>query len=433
MQRYSPDKQSGLYFSKSKRENAGRKKMKAYERLLKYITVWTTSDENSTTVPTTKRQLDLGNLLVEEMKEMGLSDVSMDEYGYVYGYLPATEGMEDVTPLGLIAHLDTAPDFNGQNVKPQIIQDYNGEDVVLGTSGRVLAVKDFPRLKGYKGRTLITTDGTSLLGADDKAGIAEILTAAEDLMREKTPHGKICIAFTPDEEVGGGAQYLKIKEFGATYGYTLDGSHEGEIQFENFNAAGAEVTVHGVNVHPGSAKDIMKNAQTIAMEIHGLLPKDACPEKTEGYEGFYHLVSVQGNVTTTKMKYFIRDFDRKSFDARAQKLRDIAEEMNKKYGEGKVEVEIVESYYNMREKIEPCMQLIDYAKAAIEHAGITPIVSPVRGGTDGARLSFKGLPCPNLGTSGHAYHGPYEHISVEGMDICVDVIVELIKLYTEGC
>ena len=216
MQRYSPDKQSGLYFSKNKRENAGRKKMKAYERLLKYITVWTTSDENSTTVPTTKRQLDLGNLLVEEMKVMGLSDVSMDEYGYVYGYLPATEGMEDVAPLGLIAHLDTAPDFNGQNVKPQIIQDYNGEDVVLGTSGRVLAVKDFPRLKGYKGRTLITTDGTSLLGADDKAGIAEILTAAEDLMREKTPHGKICIAFTPDEEVGGGAQYLKIKEFGAT-------------------------------------------------------------------------------------------------------------------------------------------------------------------------------------------------------------------------
>ena len=405
--------------------------MKAYERLLKYITVWTTSDENSTTVPTTKRQLDLGNLLVEEMKEMGLSDVSMDEYGYVYGYLPATEGMEDVTPLGLIAHLDTAPDFNGQNVKPQIIQDYNGEDVVLGTSGRVLAVKDFPRLKGYKGRTLITTDGTSLLGADDKAGIAEILTAAEDLMREKTPHGKICIAFTPDEEVGGGAQYLKIKEFGAAYGYTLDGSHEGEIQFENFNAAGAEVTVHGVNVHPGSAKDIMKNAQTIAMEIHGLLPKEACPEKTEGYEGFYHLVSVQGNVTTTKMKYFIRDFDRRSFDARAQKLRDIAEEMNKKYGEGKVEVEIVESYYNMREKIEPCMQLIDYAKAAIEHAGITPIVSPVRGGTDGARLSFKGLPCPNLGTGGYAFHGVYEHITVEGMDKAVAMVKDIVGMFAK--
>ena len=369
MQRYSPDKQSGLYFSKSKRENAGRKKMKAYERLLKYITVWTTSDENSTTVPTTKRQLDLGNLLVEEMKEMGLSDVSMDEYGYVYGYLPATEGMEDVAPLGLIAHLDTAPDFNGQNVKPQIIQDYNGEDVVLGTSGRVLAVKDFPRLKGYKGRTLITTDGTSLLGADDKAGIAEILTAAEDLMREKTPHGKICIAFTPDEEVGGGAQYLKIKEFGAAYGYTLDGSHEGEIQFENFNAAGAEVTVHGVNVHPGSAKDIMKNAQTIAMEIHGLLPKDACPEKTEGYEGFYHMTEFNGNVEQAVMRYIIRDFDPVTFVEKQEKLRQAVAQINETYGEGTAEVKIEESYRNMREKIEPCMQLIDYAKEACKETG----------------------------------------------------------------
>lgn len=405
MQRYSPDKQSGLYFSKSKRENAGRKKMKAYERLLKYITVWTTSDENSTTVPTTKRQLDLGNLLVEEMKEMGLSDVSMDEYGYVYGYLPATEGMEDVTPLGLIAHLDTAPDFNGQNVKPQIIQDYNGEDVVLGTSGRVLAVKDFPRLKGYKGRTLITTDGTSLLGADDKAGVAEILTAAEDLMREKTPHGKICIAFTPDEEVGGGAQYLKIKEFGAAYGYTLDGSHEGEIQFENFNAAGAEVTVHGVNVHPGSAKDIMKNAQTIAMEIHGLLPKDACPEKTEGYEGFYHMTEFNGNVEQAVMRYIIRDFDPVTFVEKQEKLRQAVAQINETYGEGTAEVKIEESYRNMREKIEPCMQLIDYAKEACKETGVEPDIAPIRGGTDGARLSFVGLPCPNLGTGGDGFHG----------------------------
>ena len=422
MQRYSPDKQSGLYFSKSKRENAGRKKMKAYERLLKYITVWTTSDENSTTVPTTKRQLDLGNLLVEEMKEMKLSDVSMDEYGYVYGYLPATEGMEDVTPLGLIAHLDTAPDFNGQNVKPQIIQDYNGEDVVLGTSGRVLAVKDFPRLKGYKGRTLITTDGTSLLGADDKAGIAEILTAVEDLMREKTPHGKICIAFTPDEEVGGGAQYLKIKEFGATYGYTLDGSHEGEIQFENFNAAGAEVTVHGVNVHPGSAKDIMKNAQTIAMEIHGLLP-----EKTEGYEGFYHMTEFNGNVEQAVMRYIIRDFDPVTFVEKQEKLRQAVAQINETYGEGTAEVKIEESYRNMREKIEPCMQLIDYAKEACKEAGVEPDIAPIRGGTDGARLSFVGLPCPNLGTGGDGFHGPFEHITVEGMDLSVEIIKNIIK------
>lgn len=427
MQRYSPDKQSGLYFSKSKRENAGRKKMKAYERLLKYVTVWTTSDEDSTTVPTTKRQLDLGNLLVEEMKEMGLSDVSMDEYGYVYGYLPATEGMEDVAPFGLIAHLDTAPDFNGQNVKPQIIQDYNGEDVVLGTSGRVLAVKDFPRLKGYKGRTLITTDGTSLLGADDKAGIAEILTAAEDLMREKTPHGKICIAFTPDEEVGGGAQYLRIKEFGATYGYTLDGSHEGEIQFENFNAAGAEVTVHGVNVHPGSAKDIMKNAQTIAMEIHGLLPKDACPEKTEGYEGFYHMTEFNGNVEQAVMRYIIRDFDPVTFVEKQEKLRQAVAQINETYGEGTAEVKIEESYRNMREKIEPCMQLIDYAKEACKETGVEPDIAPIRGGTDGARLSFVGLPCPNLGTGGDGFHGPFEHITVEGMDLSVEIIKNIIK------
>ena len=383
MQRYSPDKQSGLYFSKSKRENAGRKKMKAYERLLKYITVWTTSDENSTTVPTTKRQLDLGNLLVEEMKEMKLSDVSMDEYGYVYGYLPATEGMEDVTPLGLIAHLDTAPDFNGQNVKPQIIQDYNGEDVVLGTSGRVLAVKDFPRLKGYKG--------------------------------------------TPDEEVGGGAQYLKIKEFGAAYGYTLDGSHEGEIQFENFNAAGAEVTVHGVNVHPGSAKDIMKNAQTIAMEIHGLLPKEACPEKTEGYEGFYHMTEFNGNVEQAVMRYIIRDFDPVTFVEKQEKLRQAVAQINETYGEGTAEVKIEESYRNMREKIEPCMQLIDYAKEACKETGVEPDIVPIRGGTDGARLSFVGLPCPNLGTGGDGFHGPFEHITVEGMDLSVEIIKNIIK------
>ena len=402
--------------------------MKAYERLLKYITVWTTSDENSTTVPTTKRQLDLGKLLVEEMKEMKLSDVSMDEYGYVYGYLPATEGMEDVTPLGLIAHLDTAPDFNGQNVKPQIIQDYNGEDVVLGTSGRVLAVKDFPRLKGYKGRTLITTDGTSLLGADDKAGIAEILTAAEDLMREKTPHGKICIAFTPDEEVGGGAQYLKIKEFGATYGYTLDGSHEGEIQFENFNAAGAEVTVHGVNVHPGECQKISwKNAQTIAMEIHGLLPKDACPEKTEGYEGFYHMTEFNGNVEQAVMRYIIRDFDPVTFVEKQEKLRQAVAQINETYGEGTAEVKIEESYRNMREKIEPCMQLIDYAKEACKEAGVEPDIAPIRGGTDGARLSFVGLPCPNLGTGGDGFHGPFEHITVEGMDLSVEIIKNIIK------
>lgn len=401
--------------------------MKAYERFLKYIAVWTASDENSKSVPTTKRQLDLGALLVEEMKALGLSDVKMDEYGYVYGYLPATEGMEAVPALGLIAHLDTAPDYNGRDVKPQLIENYDGKDVELGTSGKVLTVKDFPRLSSYKGRTLITTDGTSLLGADDKAGIAEILTVVEELIKEKTPHGKLCIAFTPDEEVGGGADYLKLSEFGAVYGYTLDGSHEGEIQFENFNAAGAEVIVHGVNVHPGSAKDIMKNAQTIAMELHGMLPKAECPEKTEGYEGFYHLMEFNGTVEQAVMKYIIRDFDPVLFDVKQEKLRQTVAQINAIYGEGTAEVKIEESYRNMREKIEPCMQLIEYAKAACKEAGVKPDVSPIRGGTDGARLSFRGLPCPNLGTGGDGFHGPFEHITVEGMDLSVEIVKKIIK------
>ena len=401
--------------------------MKAYERFLKYVAVWTASDENSKSVPTTKRQLDLGALLVEEMKALGLSDVKMDEYGYVYGYLPATEGMEAVPALGLIAHLDTAPDYNGRDVKPQLIENYDGKDVELGTSGKVLTVKDFPRLSSYKGRTLITTDGTSLLGADDKAGIAEILTVVEELIKEKTPHGKLCIAFTPDEEVGGGADYLKLSEFGAVYGYTLDGSHEGEIQFENFNAAGAEVIVHGVNVHPGSAKDIMKNAQTIAMELHGMLPKAECPEKTEGYEGFYHLMEFNGTVEQAVMKYIIRDFDPVLFDVKQEKLRQTVAQINAIYGEGTAEVKIEESYRNMREKIEPCMQLIEYAKAACKEAGVEPDVSPIRGGTDGARLSFRGLPCPNLGTGGDVFHGPFEHITVEGMDLSVEIVKKIIK------
>ena len=386
--------------------------MRAYERFLNYVPVWTTSDETSDTVPSADRELVLARMLVEEMKGLGIADARVDDKGYVYGHIPATPGCEDKPSLGLVAHMDTVADASGENIKPQIIENYDGKDVVLKGSGDILKVDEFPYLAELKGRTLITTDGTTLLGADDKAGIAEILTVAEEIIKEGLPHGKICIGFTPDEEIARGAKHFDVEGFGADYAYTLDGDEEGEIQFENFNASTAFITIHGVSVHTGSAKDVMVNSQTIATEIHQMLPVNERPETTEGYEGFYHLVSVQGNVTTTKMKYFIRDFDRRSFDARAQKLRDIAEEMNKKYGEGKVEVEIVESYYNMREKIEPCMQLIDYAKAAIEHAGITPIVSPVRGGTDGARLSFKGLPCPNLGTGGHAFHGVFEHITV---------------------
>ena len=405
--------------------------MRAYERFLNYVPVWTTSDEASDTVPSADRELVLARMLVEEMKGLGIADARVDDKGYVYGHIPATPGCEDKPSLGLVAHMDTVADASGENIKPQIIENYDGKDVVLKGSGDILKVDEFPYLAELKGRTLITTDGTTLLGADDKAGIAEILTVAEEIIKEGLPHGKICIGFTPDEEIARGAKHFDVEGFGADYAYTLDGDEEGEIQFENFNASTAFITIHGVSVHTGSAKDVMVNSQTIATEIHQMLPVNERPETTEGYEGFYHLVSVQGNVTTTKMKYFIRDFDRRSFDARAQKLRDIAEEMNKKYGEGKVEVEIVESYYNMREKIEPCMQLIDYAKAAIEHAGITPIVSPVRGGTDGARLSFKGLPCPNLGTGGHAFHGVFEHITVEGMDKAVLIVKDIIRQFAE--
>lgn len=405
--------------------------MRAYERFLNYVPVWTTSDETSDTVPSADRELVLARMLVEEMKGLGIADARVDDKGYVYGHIPATPGCEDKPSLGLVAHMDTVADASGENIKPQIIENYDGKDVVLKGSGDILKVDEFPYLAELKGRTLITTDGTTLLGADDKAGIAEILTVAEEIIKEGLPHGKICIGFTPDEEIARGAKHFDVEGFGADYAYTLDGDEEGEIQFENFNASTAFITIHGVSVHTGSAKDVMVNSQTIATEIHQMLPVNERPETTEGYEGFYHLVSVQGNVTTTKMKYFIRDFDRRSFDARAQKLRDIAEEMNKKYGEGKVEVEIVESYYNMREKIEPCMQLIDYAKAAIEHTGITPIVSPVRGGTDGARLSFKGLPCPNLGTGGHAFHGVFEHITVEGMDKAVLIVKDIIRQFAE--
>ena len=405
--------------------------MKAYERLLKYITVWTTSDENSTTVPTTKRQLDLGNLLVEEMKEMGLSDVSMDEYGYVYGYLPATEGMEDVTPLGLIAHLDTAPDFNGQNVKPQIIQDYNGEDVALGTSGKVLSVRDFPRLKTYKGRTLITTDGTTLLGADDKAGIAEILTMIERIQTENRPHGTICVAFTPDEEIGMGAEHFNLDQFGAEYAYTLDGDSEGEIQYENFNACKAEFEIRGFNVHPGEGKDTMINASLVAIEINNCLPSMETPRGTEDYEGFYHLISMQGEVGEAKLNYIVRDHDKNGFEERKKTLRLIEKNLNAKWGEGTVTLKITDQYLNMKEIVEEHIHLIDHAKKACEAAGVAPLILPIRGGTDGCQLSFKGLPCPNLGTGGHAFHGPYEHISVEGMEKSVELLLALIQEYTK--
>lgn len=403
--------------------------MRAYERFLNYVPIWTTSDETSETVPSAARELKLAEMLVEEMRGIGISDARVDDKGYVYGHIEAMPGYEEKPALGLIAHMDTVADASGENIKPRIIENYDGGDVNLGDSGKVLSAADFPHLPGLKGRTLIVTDGTTLLGADDKAGIAEILTAADEVIKSGMPHGRICIGFTPDEEIARGAKHFDVEGFGADYGYTLDGSKEGEIQFENFNASTAVFTIHGVSVHTGTAKNIMVNAQTLATEIHQMLPENERPETTEGYEGFYHLVSINGSVTETKMKYFIRDFDRESFEKREERLREIAVLMNEKYGEGKVEVEITQSYRNMREVIESCYHLIEYAAAATKAAGVEPDVAPIRGGTDGARLSFKGLPCPNLGTGGYAFHGVYEHITVEGMDLTVRIIKDIIRQF----
>lgn len=405
--------------------------MKVQERFLKYASVWTTSDEDSTTIPSAERELDLAKLLVEEMKGLGIADTGMDEHGYVYGSIPATPGQEEKPALGLIAHMDTSPEYCGEHVNPQIISSYDGKDVTLGKSGKVLRVFEFPHLTRLKGRTLITTDGTTLLGADDKAGIAEILTAIQEIMDSGAPHGKICIGFTPDEEIGSGAELLKLDEFGADYAFTVDGGPEGELQFENFNAASAVFTVHGVNVHTGSAKDIMVNSQQIGMEIHGQLPGGERPEHTEGYEGFYHLMSFHGDVEKTIMRYLIRDFDAEHMEQRIEFLNQIAAKMNEKYGNGMVEIEVEESYRNMREKIEPCMWLINLAAEACKKAGVEPDQSPIRGGTDGARLSFRGLPCPNLGTGGYAFHGCYEHITVEGMEKVVEIIKNIIVLFSE--
>lgn len=404
--------------------------MRAYERMLNYVKVWTTSDSSSETVPSTSRQFDLAKLLVEEMKELGIEDAHVDDKCYVYGTLPATKGYEDKSKLGFISHLDTSEDISGQNVNPQIIENYDGEDIVLGDSGRVIKVSDFPHLKNFKGRTLITTDGTTLLGADDKAGIAEIMTAIEIIQKENIPHGKISIGFNPDEEIGTGAHNFDVEKFGADFAYTLDGWLEGQIEYENFNASTATFDIKGINVHPGSAKDIMVNSQLLAMEINSMLPNET-PATTEGYEGFYHLMETTGSVEYSKLVYIVRDHDADKFAARNEFLQNIEKTMNEKYGEGVVTLTIKQQYRNMKEKIEPCMHLIENAKKAIKAVGLEPMVDAIRGGTDGAQLSFKGLPCPNIGTGGAAYHGACEHISVEGMDKVVDIAIELVKIYAE--
>ena len=405
--------------------------MRVEERFLKYVSYWTTSDDESEQTPSSARQFELGKVLEAELKELGLEKVILTDHCYVYGLLPATPGYEQVKSLGFIAHMDTAPDYSGENVKPQVIENYDGNDVLLKGSGEYLKVSDFPELKTLVGKTLITTDGTTLLGADDKAGIAEIMTAVEQIIASNVPHGDIWVGFTPDEEVGRGADLFDLDYFKADFAYTLDGDYEGEVAYENFNAASALFQFKGVNVHPGEAKDIMVNAAAVACELQSLLPENETPSHTEGREGFYHLISMSGDVASAKLAYIVRDHDKDIFESRLNNLRALETKMNEKYGAGTVTLTINHSYSNMIEVIEKHPYTVELAKTAIRNVGLEPLSRPVRGGTDGARLSFMGLPCPNLGTGGYGFHGPFEHVTVEGMNTAIEVIKELVKLTTE--
>ena len=401
------------------------------DKFLRYVSYETTSDENSTTHPSNLQELVLLRQLVEEMKQMGIADASIDEYGYVMGTIPSNLDHE-VPALGFIAHVDTSPDASGRNIKPQFIRNYDGSDIPLkGVPGLALRVSEFPELLDYKGQTLITTDGTTLLGADDKAGVAEILTAAEYLLTHpEVKHGTIKIGFTPDEEIGCGVDFFDVERFGADYAYTMDGGAVGELEYENFNAAGAKIRIQGCNIHPGSAKGKMVNAMLVGMELAGMLPVEQRPEFTEGYEGFFHLTGFGGTVEEATMSYIIRDHDMARFEQKKELLREVVTFINKKYGDI-VSLELRDQYYNMREQVEPHYQIIERAVRAMEMAGVKPKIQPIRGGTDGARLSFMGLPCPNLFAGGHNFHGKLEFVPVESMEKAVEVIKNLIFLFSE--
>ena len=405
--------------------------MRAYERFIKYVKVHTASSEDSSETPTTERQFDLSRLLAAEMEGMGMEGVFVDRHAYTYGFLPATEGYEDRPCIGLIAHLDTIPDFSGENVKPTLVPNYDGGVVPLGVSGRCLDPEQFPHLKHLVGHTLITTDGTTVLGADDKAGVAEIMTACERVLEEKLPHGRIAVCFTPDEEVGHGAELLDLQRFGADFAYTVDGGEAWEVNCETFNAAAASFEVRGFNIHPGAAKDKMINAALVAMEINSLLPAAERPEHTEDHEGFFHLTDMKGTVEKAELHYIVRDHDAASFAARQKTLRQIEKFINEKYGAGTVKLQIRQQYRNMLEKLDGHMQVVELAEKAIRAEGLEPVRVPIRGGTDGAQLSFRGLLCPNLGTGGYCCHGPHEHISVENMDRMTRVLLHLIRLNLE--
>ena len=398
-------------------------------RFVGYITVDTESDPNSNETPSTKKQWDLANKLVEELKEIGMSDVSIDENSYIIATLKSNIST-DAPTIGFISHLDTSPDFTGKNVKPQIIENYDGNDILLNKEENiVLSPSYFDDLLMYKGQTLITTDGTTLLGADDKAGIAEIISAMEYLINHpEIKHGTIKVGFTPDEEIGRGAHKFDVKKFGADWAYTMDGSQVGELEYENFNAAGAVVTVKGKIVHPGYAKGKMINSMYIATQFINSLPKMETPEHTEGREGFFHLHNMNGDVEETKLQYIIRDHDRSHFEARKNVISKLAKELNSQYGNDVILVEIKDQYFNMREKVEPVMHIVDIAEEAMVQAGIKPLIKPIRGGTDGSQLSYMGLPCPNIFAGGHNFHGRYEYVPVESMLKAIEVIVNIVQI-----
>ena len=403
---------------------------KVTDRFLRYVQIDTQSDEEGTGTPTTEKQHELARLLVEELTKMGAEEITYDkEHCYVYASIPATEGMEKKPVMGFISHMDTSPAVSGANVRPRIITAYDGKDIVLNSGlGIVMKTADFPELKEYQGKSLIVTDGTTLLGADDKAGVAEIMTMAEYLLSHRdVPHGKLRIGFTPDEEVGAGADHFDVELFSADCAYTVDGGKLGELEYENFNAAGARVTFHGRSVHPGDAKNKMKNALLTAMEFQGMLPVSENPMYTEKYEGFYHLDALNGDIERAVADYIIRDHSREKFEQKKALFEKAGAFLNEKYGEGTVEIELKDSHYNMKEIIEDHMELIDHAMEAMREAGVEPVVVPIRGGTDGARLSYMGLPCPNLCTGGHNFHGRFEYICIESMEAVVRILLNLAR------
>ncbi|MCM3355610.1 peptidase T [Bacillus halotolerans] len=402
------------------------------ERFTTYVKVDTQSDESVDTCPSTPGQLTLGNMLVEELKSIGMEDAAIDENGYVMATLPSNTD-KDVPTIGFLAHVDTATDFTGKNVNPQIVESYDGKDITLNEKLQVtLSPDQFPELSGYKGHTLITTDGTTLLGADNKAGIAEIMTAMDYLIKHpEIKHGTIRVAFTPDEEIGRGPHKFDVGRFNASFAYTVDGGPLGELEYESFNAAAAKITIKGNNVHPGTAKGKMVNSAKIAMKLNSMLPADEAPEYTEGYEGFYHLLSIQGDVEETKLHYIIRDFDKNIFQNRKETMQRIVEELQNEYGQNRIQLDMNDQYYNMREKIEPVIEIVNIAKQAMENLGIEPNISPIRGGTDGSQLSYMGLPTPNIFTGGENFHGKFEYISADNMVKAVNVIVEIAKLFEE--